>query len=392
VSNVIKFFVVLGGTILLAGCFGGNDVECDSSVTTMRIIGDFDAHLSEVLPEGAAKYVSSIEVTEVVTLEANKEAKTRSCEAKVVVHTNVSDVLAYQEIKYANQSVSGGEETTRTVYEYIDTFQYIGKNVVDIIKEPYQKGVAKEAGFGSYEEYQEFEGAKRRLARSIKELAELAVEISQVDADIQEISQKVAPVEAAIRDGKTVMLTNRYFSMQPVLVKVGSGERSGFDRNLTFSTELENTSSITFDTLYMNADVYINGQQTPFQTNQFTTVTPVEGFKPGEMRKVKISVSGSIGIVEDFLSTTAWKEAKSIQILFVPSKYTDSNGREGQIGQYYDAFSFRNKNKGDPILWTKYRQLTDELQKKSARKAQLEEQVAKDASLVGGRASRSPSN
>jgi len=387
--NIMKFGAVLGASVVLAGCLGGNDVECDSSVTKKRIITDFEQHLRKVLPAGAMDYVSNIDVAEIVTLGADKEAKTRSCEAKVVVHTNVSDVTAYQGIRYANQSVSGGDETTRTVYEYIDTFQYIGKNVFDIVKVPYQDGIAKKAGFDSYEKYQEYEGAKSRLARSGKELAELQAAISQLNSEVQEIYPAIAPVEAAIRDGKTVMLTNHYFSMQPVMIKVGSGERSGFNRNLVFAAELKNTSSITFDTLYMNADVYINGQQSPFQTKQFTTVAPDEGFKPGETRKVKISVSGSTGIGQDFLSTTAWKEAKSVQILLVPSKYKDSSGQEGQIGKYYDAFAFRNKNKGEPIVWERYRQLTDELRDKTARQERLKEQVAKDESIVGGHASGS---
>ena len=256
----------------------------------------------------------------------------------------------------------------------------------DIIKQPYQESVAKKAGFDSFEKYQEYESAKKRLARSGKELTELRTAISQLNSDVQEIYPAIAPVEAAIRDGKTVMLTNRYLSMQPVVVKVGSGERSGFNRNLTFAAELKNTSSITFDTLYMNADVYINGQKSPFQTKKFTTVAPDEGFKPGQTRKVKISVSGSTGVGQDFLSTTAWKEATSVQILLVPSKYKDSSGREGQIGEYYDAFSFRNENKGETILWKRYSQLSDDLRDKTARLDRLKEQVAKDESIVGERA------
>lgn len=384
----MKSFAMLGCAVFLAGCFGGDDIECDSSVTKNRIIRDFDAHLREALPDGAPQYISSIELTEVVTLAADKEAKTRSCEAKVIIHTSVSDATAYQSVKYANQSVSGGNETTRTMYEYIDTFQYIAQNVFDVIRQTHQSDIAKNAGFSSYGEYKEQEDAKARLINNRKDLDELSSLILQIDKEIKEIYPTVAPVEDAIRAGKSVMLSNNYLSMSPVLVKVGGGEVSGFGHNLVFLAELANTSSLTFDTVYLKADVYINGQNTPFQTKQFTTFDPDEGFKPGEVRKVKISVSGSTGIGQDFLSTTAWKEAKSVQILLSPSEYKDSTGREGQIGQYYDAFSFGNQNRGEPIVWSKYQQLSDELRRNTVRRDSLQDEISRDAALIEAKSAR----
>lgn len=386
----MKKLAVLSGTLILAGCFGGNDVECDSDVTKQRIIEDFKGHLTKTLPEGAMKYVSSIELSEIVTLAADKEAKTRSCEGKVIIHTSSSDATAYQGVKYTNQSVSGGEQNTRTIYEYIDTFRYITGYVFDIVKHPYQNDIAKKAGFDSYSKYKIYEDAKQRLVESKRELAGLRESISEIESKIESMRPLIEPVEEAIRGGKSVLLTNRYISMVPVIVKVGDGEEVGFTRSLAFNSEVKNTSSITFDSLYLDADIYIDGQNSPFQTRQFVSVSPDEGFKPGESRKVKVLVSGSTGVGKDFFSTTAWKEAKSVQIILSPSRYKDSQGREGHMGEYSNAFSFRNQKKGEPIIWYQYRKLFDAKQVKIERKDKLENQIARDESVVGARTASMP--
>lgn len=113
-----KIIVTTAMVALLAGCTKDSDIACDSKVTQQRIVKDFTEHLRSQLPESIMKHVAGISLEEIVTLEADDVAKTRKCEANVKVFTLEKDYHAYQGIKYANQTVSGGESSTRTQYHW----------------------------------------------------------------------------------------------------------------------------------------------------------------------------------------------------------------------------------------------------------------------------------
>src|SRR3546814_15749273 len=112
-------------------------------------------------------------------------------------------------------------------------------------------------------------------------------------------------------------------SMQPVFINTGMVETKFFDKKIVFSAEVMNTSKMTVDGMFFSADIFLNGQGRAFKTDKFTSIESVKGLKPGETRKVKFSVSGEEGITNNFLETTSWQDAKSVQIRLTPKRYME---------------------------------------------------------------------
>jgi len=390
VKKHIKKVVFLCAALSLAGCFD-SEVECDSSVTKERIIEDFKARIKKDMPEGAIDYITNIELVEIVTLAADKSAQSRSCEAKVVVHTSVSEQTAFQGIKYENQTVSGGAESTRSQYSYADTFNYIATNVYGLIKDAYEKEIAKKKGFDSYAEYQAYTYASARLIKNEGELERLEKTISELSAQLKELYPVVAETEKAIASGKTVLLTNEYMSMRPVLVNTGMVETNFFDKKIVFSAEVKNTSAVTVDGMFFSADIFLNGQGRAFKTDKFTSIESVKGLKPGETRKVKFSVSGEEGITSNFMDTTSWQDAKSVQVRLTPKRYVDASGREIPIGRYRDHFALNGKIKGEPIFWDKYAEVASALSINEARLVTVKNQIESDKAVIGSKTTEKPS-
>ena len=381
----MRFFCILAA-LLLSGCIS-SEVECDSAATKDRIIGDFKSRLSKDLPEGAMDYITNIELVEITTLAADKDAGSRSCEAEVVVHTRSSDLTANQGIKYINNKVSGGDESTRTQYVYFDTFKYISGEVFKFIRADYERDVAKENGFGSYSEYREYSDAKNRLKYGEEKLGRLSKEIADLQVKIKEIYPSVAQVEQAIRVGKTVVLSNEYFSMEPILVNVGQVKKSGFDDVLFFSAEVKNLSGLGVDDVSFTADVFIDNKESAIAVRKFVTVESIKGLKPGEVRKVNFSVrGGSLGDVS-FLETTAWKEAKSVQVILTPELFVDDSGNRVPIGNYRDLFALggQSRSKGEPIVWQKYMELYRSLRRNTDRLAEVKSQIERDKGIISSR-------
>ncbi|KRW73826.1 MULTISPECIES: hypothetical protein [Stutzerimonas] len=385
----VKKVVFLSIALSLAGCFD-SEVECDSSVTKERIIKDFKARIQKEMPEGAMDYITNIELAEIVTLAADKNAQSRSCEAKVVVHTSVSEHTAFQDIKYENQTVSGGAESTRSQYSYADTFNYIATNVYGLIKDTYEREIAKKKGFDSYAEYQAYTYASARLIRNEAELVRLEKTISELNAQLKELYPVVAETEKAIASGRSVLLTNEYMSMQPVFINTGMVETKFFDKKIVFSAEVKNTSKMTVDGMFFSADIFLNGQGRAFKTDKFTSIESVKGLKPGETRKVKFSVSGEEGITNNFLETTSWQDAKSVQIRLTPKRYMDASGRESLIGRYRDHFALNGKVKGEPITWDKYAEVASALSLNEARLVTVKNQIESDKAVVGSKSIEKP--
>lgn len=389
VTKYIGKVVCLSIMLCLAGCFD-SEVECDSSVTKERIVEDFKERIKNDMPEGAMDYITNIELVEIVTLAADKNAKSRSCEAKVVVHTSVSEYTAFQGIKYENQTVSGGAESTRSQYSYADTFNYIAKNAYGLIKDTYEKEIAKKKGFESYVEYQEYTYASARLIRNEGELERLEKTIAELNAQLKELYPVVAETEKAIASGKTVLLTNEYMSMKPILVNTGMVKTNFFDKKIVFSAEVKNTSSVTIDGMFFSADIFLNGQGRAFKTDKFTSIESIKGLKPGETRKVKFSVSGEEGVTNNFMETTSWQDAKSVQLRLAPKSYIDASGRENPIGRYRDRFALNNKVKGEPIIWNKYAEVASTLSLNEARLVTVKSQIEMDKAVIGSKATEKP--
>lgn len=389
VKKHIRKVVCLSITLCLTGCFD-SEVECDSSVTKERIIEDFKARIKNDMPEGAMDYITNIELVEIVTLAADKNAHSRSCEAKVVVHTSVSEQTAFQGIKYENQTVSGGAESTRSQYSYADTFNYIAKNAYGLIKDTYEKEIAKKKGFESYAEYQEYTYASTRLIRNEGEVERLEKTISELSAQLKELYPAVAETEKAIASGKTVLLTNEYMSMKPVLVNAGMVEAVFFDKKIVFTAEVKNTSSVTVDGMFFSADIFLDGQSRAFKTDKFTSIDSVKGLKPGEVRKVKFAVSGEENITSNFMETTSWQDAKTVQVRLTPKRYVDAGGRENPIGRYRDRFVLNSKVKGEPIIWDRYAEVASALSLNEARLVTVKSQIERDRAVIGSKAIEKP--
>lgn len=381
----MRFFCIVPA-LLLSGCIS-SEIECDSVATKNRIVADFKDRLSKDLPEGAMDYITNIELVEIATLAADKDAGSRSCEAEVIVYTKSSKTPATQGIKYVNNEISDGDESTRTQYVYFDTFKYISGKVFKLIQTDYRRDIAKKNGFSTYSEYAEYTDAKTRLKHGEKELNYLSKEIADLQVKIEEIYPDVSPVESAIRIGKSVILSNGYFSMEPILVDVGQVKEMDFEKVLFFSAEVKNLTGTGVDDVKFSADVYIDNKKSAISTGKAVFVEPIKGFNPGEVRKVNFSVSGGFLGDVNFLETTAWKEAKSVQVMLTPNLFIDDSGNRVTIGQYHDNFALggQRRSKGEPIVWQKYIELYSSLKRNTDRLAELKSQIKIDKEIINSK-------
>lgn len=213
-----KIIATTAMVALLAGCTKDSDIECDSKVTQQRIIKDFSEHLNSKLPENVMKHVAGVSLEEIVTLEADDVAKTRMCEAKVKVSTLEKDYHAYQGIKYANQTVSGGESSTRTQYHYADTFNYIAGNTQLVVGGLILKYEADAAGFASPDKYRQYRDAQETVRAGRQTIEQGEALLEQYQAEKEQLKPIIDAARAELEKSKAVMAPNQYIEMTPLIL------------------------------------------------------------------------------------------------------------------------------------------------------------------------------
>lgn len=387
-----KIIATTAMVALLAGCTKDSDIACDSKVTQQRIVKDFTEHLRSQLPESVMKHVAGITLEEIVTLEADDVAKTRMCEANVMVSTLEKDYHAYQGIKYANQTVSGGESSTRTQYHYADTFNYIAGNTQLVVGGLILKYEADAAGFASPDKYRQYRDAKEtvRTGRQTIERGEALLE--QHQAEKQQLAPAMAAARADLEKGKAVMAPNQYIEMTPlILTKVHKTKVGTFKTNaITFKAKVKNLTGKILNGIEFQSKIYLKNIDKPFITEATTRTDKLTGIGPGESRTVTFTLMGVPNARGSLLmNSDAWKKADSFSVLVIPQSYTETDGHRYLVtrkpegtGQFGWSRTSTNTKIGEEILWSHYEDLDATVLSLSLRIESTKQEVAAAEALI----------
>lgn len=392
--NKNKIFAITALGAALSGCFGAGDIECDSKVTQQRIIKDFTDHLHKMLPASALQHITGIALEEIITLEADKDAKTRSCEARVVVKTQDKESFAYQGIKYTNQTVTGGDTTTRTVYTYGDTFQHIAGYTMQAIEGVALRAEAKKAGFVSYEKFERYRDVQQRIKLNEGLSQTVAAKMEKNLEQWETLEQQVAPLRSAMQEGKTIIATNQYLEMAPVTLSNSNRiiESSAWNQNsITFKAQVKNLHSTALDDMSFDAYVFLNDEGSPFISPGYTSTSNLKGIKPGETRSVTFKITEEILRSGTRMSSTTWKEAKTYRVVLMPTRFTGGDGQAYRIGGTTRPTGFASRRNihgtqeaaAEQIIWIKHFELNEEINSARRQILHFEQEIAEDRRLLG---------
>lgn len=380
---------------LLAGCIKDNDIECDSKVTQQRIIKDFTEHLQSRVPSHLMKHVAGIKLEEIVTLEADDVAKTRMCEANVKVTTLEKDYHAYQGIKYANQTVSGSESSTRTQYHYADTFNYIAGNTMAVIEGLLLKYEADAAGFASPDKYRQYRDAQETVRAGRQSIENAAATLEQYQTKKQQLAPIMAAARAELKNGKAVMAPNQYVEMTPLTLTKAHKTKSGTFKAdaITFKAQVKNVTGEVLKAVGVEAHIYLKNTDRPFIEHAITRSTNLNSIAPGESREVTFTVMGVTDAKGAHqMRGSAWQKANGFSVLLLPRSYKDADGQSYSVtGRYEPSNTGRfgwgrstttNIKTGEQILWSWYEGLDNTVRDQISRMETTKQEVAAAEVLI----------
>lgn len=383
-----KIIVTTAMVALLAGCTKDSDIACDSKVTKQRIVKDFTEHLRSKLPESLMKHVAGITLEEIVTLEADDVAKTRVCEANVKVSTPEKDYHAYQGIKYANQTVSGGESSTRTQYHYADTFNYIAGNTRLAVDGLILKYEADAAGFASPDKYRQYRDAKETVRAGRQAIENSAAELEGYQTRKQQLKPAMEAARADLQNSKAVMAPNQYVEMSSLTLSKANKVKNGTFKldAIAFKAQVKNITSEVLKAVGFEANIYLENSDKPFIAQAVTRSTSLNGIAPGESREVTFTLMGVAEAKDAYLMfNDAWKNADTYSVLILPRAYIDAQGQRYSVAGWLGAVDrgnfgwsrTRNRVKlGDEISWSWYEDFDNKIRNRSSRIESLQEEVA----------------
>lgn len=387
-----KIIVTTAMVALLAGCTKDSDIACDSKVTKQRIVKDFTEHLRSKLPESVMKHVAGITLEEIVTLEADDVAKTRVCEANVKVSTLEKDYHAYQGIKYANQTVSGGESSTRTQYHYADTFNYIAGNTRLAVDGLILKYEADAAGFASPDKYRQYRDAQETVRAGQQSIENAAAELEGYQTRKQQLKPAVDAARADLKNGKAVMAPNQYVEMSSLaLTKANKVKNGTFKLDaITFKAQVKNVTNDVLKAVGFEANIYLENSDKPFIAQAITRNANLNGIAPGESREVTFTVMGVMDAKDaQLMRSPAWQKADNFSVLVLPSAYTDAQGQRYSVtGRYVPKGTGRfgriptNIKTGEQILWSWYEGLDNSVRDQIKRLETTKQEVAAAEALI----------
>lgn len=387
-----KIIVTTAMVALLAGCTKDNDIACDSKVTQQRIVKDFSEHLRSKLPESIMKHVAGITLEEIVTLEADDVAKTRVCEANVKVSTLEKDYHAYQGIKYANQTVSGGESSTRTQYHYADTFNYIAGNTRLAVDGLILKYEADAAGFASPDKYRQYRDAKETVRAGRQAIENSAAELEGYQTRKQQLKPAMEAARADLQNSKAVMAPNQYVEMSSLTLSKANKVKNGTFKldAITFKAQVKNITSEVLKAVGFEANIYLENSDKPFIAQAVTRSTSLNGIAPGESREVTFTVMGVMDAKDaQLMRSGAWQKADNFSVLVLPSAYTDAQGQRYSVtGRYVPKGTGRfgriptNIKTGEQILWSWYEGLDSSVRDQITRMETTKQDVAAAEALI----------
>lgn len=387
-----KIIVTTAMVALLAGCTKDSDIACDSKVTKQRIVKDFTEHLRSKLPESLMKHVAGITLEEIVTLEADDVAKTRVCEANVKVSTLEKDYHAYQGIKYANQTVSGGESSTRTQYHYADTFNYIAGNTRLAVDGLILKYEADAAGFASPDKYRQYRDAKETVRAGRQAIENSAAELEGYQTRKQQLKPAMEAARADLQNSKAVMAPNQYVEMSSLTLSKANKVKNGTFKldAITFKAQVKNITSEVLKAVGFEANIYLENSDKPFIAQAVTRSTSLNGIAPGESREVTFTVMGVMDAKDaQLMRSGAWQKADNFSVLVLPSAYTDAQGQRYSVtGRYVPKGTGRfgriptNIKTGEQILWSWYEGLDSSVRDQITRMETTKQDVAAAEALI----------
>jgi hypothetical protein len=387
-----KIIVTTAMVALLAGCTKDSDIACDSKVTKQRIVKDFTEHLRSKLPESLMKHVAGITLEEIVTLEADDVAKTRVCEANVKVSTPEKDYHAYQGIKYANQTVSGGESSTRTQYHYADTFNYIAGNTRLAVDGLILKYEADAAGFASPDKYRQYRDAKETVRAGRQAIENSAAELEGYQTRKQQLKPAMEAARADLQNSKAVMAPNQYVEMSSLTLSKANKVKNGTFKldAITFKAQVKNITSEVLKAVGFEANIYLENSDKPFIAQAVTRSTSLNGIAPGESREVTFTVMGVMDAKDaQLMRSGAWQKADNFSVLVLPSAYTDAQGQRYSVtGRYVPKGTGRfgriptNIKTGEQILWSWYEGLDSSVRDQITRMETTKQDVAAAEALI----------
>ncbi|MDH4560647.1 hypothetical protein [Pseudomonas sp. BN411] len=373
----LKTLAIFIAPLSLTGCIQ-SAIECDSKEATSRISSDFRSNLESKLPPGAMDFISDISVTEIVTLKADTDAGLRSCEAKVVVRAKGSDEFAYQNIRYTNQTVKGGTEESRTIYDFVDTFSHIDKYVFDIVRNPYYQHQAEQVGLKTSEQFLAYRDANNTISTSTSKKSEILKRNSTLTAELQVLEPKVSSFISSVRSGKTAIQPNDFIDIAPVTVNPRKSITTEHISNyIEFDTAVTNKSTKTIDSITLHAYVYLDESNTPIREGTYASVKLEAGLNPGETRVEKISIDPADHLINDFTETTAWKKAKTTTIVLRPVSMRNDEGRKIEFDSRKSNFGIEEVTKVGSITWDSYISALNELQSNKKLLIELDNKITK---------------
>ncbi|MDE3738566.1 hypothetical protein PSH28_18330 [Pseudomonas resinovorans] len=373
----LKALVICAAPLSLTGCFQ-NAIDCDSREATSRISSDFRSNLENKLPPGAMDFISDISVTEIVTLKADTDAGLKSCEAKVVVRAKDSEEFAYQNIRYTNQTVKGGTEESRTIYDFVDTFSYIDKYVFDIVRDSYYQREAEQVGLKTSEQFLAYRDASNTITTSTSKKSEIVKRNSTLTADLQVLEPKVSSFISSVRSGKTATQPNDFIDTAPVTVDPQKSiTRKLISKYIEFDTAVTNKSTKAIDSITLHAYVYLDNSNTPIREGVYASIKLESGLNPGETRVAKISIDPADHLINDFTETTAWKKAKTTTIVLRPVSMRNDEGREIEFDSRRSNFGIEETTKIGSITWDSYISALNELQINKKLLIELDNKITK---------------
>lgn len=387
-----KIIVTTAMVALLAGCTKDSDIACDSKVTKQRIVKDFTEHLRSKLPESLMKHVAGITLEEIVTLEADDVAKTRVCEANVKVSTPEKDYHAYQGIKYANQTVSGGESSTRTQYHYADTFNYIAGNTRLAVDGLILKYEADAAGFASPDKYRQYRDAKETVRAGRQAIENSAAELEGYQTRKQQLKPAMEAARADLQNSKAVMAPNQYVEMSSLTLSKANKVKNGTFKldAIAFKAQVKNITSEVLKAVGFEANIYLENSDKPFIAQAVTRSTSLNGIAPGESREVTFTVMDVMDAKDaQLMRSGAWQKADNFSVLVLPSAYTDAQGQRYSVtGRYVPKGTGRfgriptNIKTGEQILWSWYEGLDSSVRDQITRMETTKQDVAAAEALI----------